>query len=252
MNSLSILKVKGLSKNYLTKKKVIRAIDNINLEISNDEFIVLVGPSGCGKSTILSIIGNLENKSGGRIEFEKKDIIIGYMFQEDALLPWLTVFDNCILGLKVQNKITEQNIKYVKFLLRKYGLSNFEKCYPKELSGGMRQRVALIRTLAIKPDILLLDEPFSALDYQTRITVSDDVFKIIKEENKTALMVTHDIEEACAMASRVIVLTNRPSIVKNEYKIDLNKKGLPSENRKDKKFNYYYNLIWGDLDHYEC
>jgi len=170
---MELLKVKELSKNYLTKKKVICALDNINFDINENEFIVLVGPSGCGKSTILSIIGNLEKKSGGEIKFNKKDIKIGYMFQEDALFPWLTVLDNCMLGLKIQNKVTEENKSYVKSLLKKYGLESFEKSYPKELSGGMRQRVALIRTLALKPDILLLDEPFSALDYQTRILVID-------------------------------------------------------------------------------
>lgn len=248
---MNLLKVKDLSKNYLTKKKVICALDNINFDINENEFIVLVGPSGCGKSTILSIIGNLEDKSSGKIKFNKKDIKIGYMFQEDALFPWLTVLDNCMLGLKIQNKVTDENKKYVKSLLKKYGLSSFEKSYPKELSGGMRQRVALIRTLALKPDILLLDEPFSALDYQTRITVSDDVFKIIKEEKKTALMVTHDISEACAIASKIIVLSNRPSVVKNIYEINMKNKGLPNENRKDPKFSYYYNLIWKDLDHYE-
>lgn len=248
---MKLLTLKELSKNYLTKKKVICALDNINFDINENEFVVLVGPSGCGKSTILSIIGELENKSGGEIKFNKKDIKIGYMFQEDALFPWLTVLDNCMLGLKIQNKVTEENKKYVKSLLKKYGLSSFEKSYPKELSGGMRQRVALIRTLALKPDILLLDEPFSALDYQTRITVSDDVFKIIKEEKKTALMVTHDISEAVALASRIIVLSNRPSIVKNIYEIKMKNKGLPSENRKNSEFGYYYNLIWKDLDHYE-
>lgn len=249
MNKL--LTLKALSKNYLTKKKVICALNNINFEINENEFVVLVGPSGCGKSTILSIIGELEDKSSGEIKFNKKDIKIGYMFQEDALFPWLTVLDNCLLGLKIQNKVTEENKKYVKSLLKKYGLSSFEKSYPKELSGGMRQRVALIRTLALKPDILLLDEPFSALDYQTRITVSDDVFKIIKEEKKTALMVTHDISEAVALASRIIVLSNRPAVVKNIYEIDMENTNLPSENRKSPKFSYYYNLIWRDLDHYE-
>ena len=248
---MNLLKVKELSKNYLTKKKVICALDNINFDINENEFIALVGPSGCGKSTTLSIIGNLEDKSGGEIKVNKKNIKIGYMFQEDALFPWLTVLDNCMLGLKIQNKVTDENKKYVKSLLKKYGLSNFEKSFPKELSGGMRQRVALIRTLALRPDILLLDEPFSALDYQTRITVSDDVFKIIKEEKKTALMVTHDISEACAIASKIIVLSNRPSVVKNIYEINMKNNGLPSENRKDPKFSYYYNLIWKDLDHYE-
>ena len=248
---MELLEIKELSKNYLTKKQVICAIKNINLLIKENQFIALVGPSGCGKSTILSIIGGLEKKSSGQINFMKKNLKVGYMFQEDALFPWLNVLDNCMLGLKIQNKETKENKKYVKTLLKKYGLSSFEKSYPKELSGGMRQRVALIRTLATKPDILLLDEPFSALDYQTRITVSDDVFKIIKQEKKTALMVSHDINEAISMADKVIVLSNRPSIIKNVYEIKIENKSTPSENRKNKKFNEYYNLIWKDLDHYE-
>ena len=248
---MELLKIKELSKNYLTKKQVICAIKNINLLIKENQFIALVGPSGCGKSTILSIIGGLEKKSSGQINFMKKNLKVGYMFQEDALFPWLNVLDNCMLGLKIQNKENKENKKYVKTLLKKYGLSSFEKSYPKELSGGMRQRVALIRTLATKPDILLLDEPFSALDYQTRITVSDDVFKIIKQEKKTALMVSHDINEAISMADKVIVLSNRPSIIKNVYEIKMENKSTPSENRKNKKFNEYYNLIWKDLDHYE-
>lgn len=246
-----LLKIKELSKNYLTKKQVICALKNINLTINENEFIVLVGPSGCGKSTILSIIGDLEKKSSGQIDFSKDNIKVGYMFQEDALFPWLTVYDNCMLGLKIGREITEENKKYVKSLLKKYGLSAFEKSYPRELSGGMRQRVALIRTLATKPDILLLDEPFSALDYQTRIIVSDDVFKIIKEEKKTALMVSHDIGEAIAMADKVVVLSNRPAVIKNIYDINMENKGLPSENRKNEKFNEYYNAIWKDLRAYE-
>ena len=245
-----LLKVKGLSKNYLTKKKVICALDNVDIDINKDEFIAVVGPSGCGKSTILSIIGGLESKSSGEITYED-NIRIGYMFQQDALLPWLTVLDNCLIGLKIRKEITDDSIKYVKDLLNKYGLSSFENSYPKELSGGMRQRVALIRTLATKPDILLLDEPFSALDYQTRIIVSDDVYKIIKAEKKTALMVTHDIEEACAIGSKVIVLTSRPARVKSVYDIKLNKQGIPSENRKDDRFNYYYDLIWKDIENHE-
>lgn len=248
---MELLSLENLSKNYLTKKQVICALDNINLTINENDFIILVGPSGCGKSTILSIIGSLENKSGGLINFKKENIKVGYMFQEDTLFPWLTVYENCMLGLKVQNKLTKENIEYVKYLLNKYGLTSFEKSYPRELSGGMRQRVALIRTLAIKPDILLLDEPFSALDYQTRIKVSDDVFKIIKEEKKTALMVSHDIGEAVAMADKVVVLTNRPSKVKNIYSIDMENKTIPSENRENKLFNHYYNLIWKGLKYDE-
>lgn len=248
---MELLKIKELSKNYLTKKQVICALKKIDLNVNEKEFIVLVGPSGCGKSTILSIIGNLEEKSSGKIEFKKENVKVGYMFQEDALFPWLTVLDNCLLGLKIQNEINDDNIKYVKYLLNKYGLSNFEKSYPKELSGGMRQRAALIRTLATKPDILLLDEPFSALDYQTRITVSDDVFNIIKEEKKTAIMVTHDIGEAISMADKVVVLSNRPAVIKNIYGINMNNKSIPSENRKNEMFNIYYNDIWKDLDYHE-
>ena len=246
-----LLSIKELSKNYLTKKQVICALENINLEVYENDFIALVGPSGCGKSTILSIIGKLQKESSGKVEFKDKNIKVGYMFQEDALFPWLTVFDNCMLGLKIQKNVTEENKKYVKSLLKKYGLSNFEKSYPKELYGGMRQRVALIRTLAIKPDILLLDEPFSALDYQTRIAVSDDVYKIIKEEKKTAIMVTHDLEEAVSVANKVVVLSKRPATVKNVYEIKIDDELLPSKRREDEKFKDYYNEIWKDLDHYE-
>lgn len=246
-----ILSIKGLKKNYLTKQKIICALDNIDITINENEFAVIVGPSGCGKSTILSIIGNLESKSSGDIIFNKDNIRIAYMFQEDALFPWLTVYENCILGLKVKNELTEENINYVKYLLNKYELANFEKSYPKELSGGMRQRVALIRTLAIKPDILLLDEPFSALDYQTKIIVSDDIFKIIKEEKKTAIMVTHDIGEAISIADKIIVLSKRPAVVKNTYYINMENKTIPSENRKNPAFNDYYELIWRDLKDYE-
>lgn len=243
-----LLSIKELTKNYHTKKQAVQAIDNINLNIYDKDFIVLVGPSGCGKSTILSIIGGLEKKSEGEINFSKKDPAIGYMFQEDALFPWLNVLDNCLLGLKVQNKLTINSEKYVKKLLQKYDLLDFEKSYPNELSGGMRQRVALIRTLATKPDILLLDEPFSALDYQTRLSVSDDVYKIIKNEEKTALMVTHDIAEAISMGDKVIVLSKRPSTIKNTYEIDIKNKTIPSENRNRPEFINYYNLIWKDFD----
>src|SRR5574344_1049178 len=227
MNEL--LEIKELSKNYLTKKQVICALENIEFSVHEKEFITLVGPSGCGKSTILSIIGGLEDKSGGHVIFNNK-ITVGYMFQEDTLFPWLNVLDNCLLGLKVQKKINKDNVSYVKYLLNKYGLSEFEKSYPKELSGGMRQRVALIRTLAIKPDILLLDEPFSALDYQTRLALSEDVYKMIKDNQKTVIMITHDIAEAISMADRVVVLTNRPCQVKKVYDINLTNKSTPIEN----------------------
>lgn len=246
-----VLSIKNLSKNYHTKMQVINALNNISLDVNEGDFMVLVGPSGCGKSTILSIIGGLEGKSDGTVVFKYNDVKIGYMFQEDCLFPWLNVLNNCLLGLKLQKKVNRENILYVKYLLDKYGLKDFEKSYPKELSGGMRQRVALIRTLAVKPDILLLDEPFSALDYQTRINVSDDVYKIIKEEKKTAIMVTHDIGEAISMGDKVVVLGKRPASVKNIYEIkSIN--NIPSKNRNSEEFLKYYNLIWKDFDDHEC
>ena len=241
-----ILEIKNLRKIYHTKKDEILAVDDFSFDLYKGEFVSIVGPSGCGKSTILSLIGNLEEKSGGKIEV-KPGLKVGYMFQEDALFPWLTVLENCLIGLKIKGDLSKENKLYVKNLLKKYGLSSFEKSYPKQLSGGMRQRVALIRTLAIRPDILLLDEPFSALDYQTRINVSDDVFKIIKEEKKTAIMVSHDISESVSLADRVIVLSKRPATVKNVYNIEMEDKGIPSTNRKNEKFNYYHNAIWKDL-----
>lgn len=244
----SLLQIKNLSKNYITKNKVTKAVDNISLDINDNEFITLIGPSGCGKSTILSIIGNLDEKSSGIIKFKNKDIKVGYMFQEDLLFPWLTVYENTVLGLKIKKELNEENKKYVNDLLEKYGLIEFKNNYPKELSGGMRQRVALIRTLALKPDILLLDEPFSALDYHTRIEISDDVYKIIKKEGKTAIMVTHDIQEAIAMSDKVIVLSKRPAKIKRIYDIVLENKIVPSKNRNDKNFSNYYEKIWKDFD----
>ena len=189
-----ILTIKNLSKSYHDKKGEIKALEDINIDIEEKEFISIVGPSGCGKSTILSILSNLEEKSTGEIK-KDKDLTIGYMLQTDSLFFWRTILDNCLIGLEVTNKLTEENKNYVLQLLKTYGLYEFKDKYPSSLSGGMRQRVALIRTLAIKPDILLLDEPMSALDYQSRIAISNDIYNIIKKEGKTAIMVTHDIAE---------------------------------------------------------
>ena len=176
----SILHIKNLKKAYYTLKKETLAVNNFSMELHSGEFIAVVGPSGCGKSTILSILCGLEDKTEGEIFYHYQKI--GYMLQTDALFDWLTILDNCLLGLKIKKELTEEKREYVLSLLRKYGLSDFINSYPNHLSGGMRQRVALIRTLATKPDILLMDEPFSALDYQSRLAISDDVFKILKEE----------------------------------------------------------------------
>lgn len=246
MNKL--IEIKNLSKKYYTKDKEIIAIDNISLNVYKDEFIAIVGPSGCGKSTFLNIIGRIDNKSSGDIIFNN-DIKVGYMLQDDCLLPWLNILDNCLLGLKINNLITTDNVNYVKKLINAYGLSDFMYSYPSSLSGGMRQRVALIRTLSLKPDVLLLDEPFSALDYQTRLKVADDVYRIIKENKKTVIMITHDIAEACSVADRVIVLTARPSTVKKEFNIKLG--DSPINNRKNPKFVDYYDKIWKEIDTYE-
>ena len=239
----NILKIKNLKKIYHTLHEEIEAINNFSLDLKENEFVALVGPSGCGKSTILKILSGLEKASDGNIEIDK-NIKLGYMLQEDSLFDWLTIKENCLLGLKIQNILTKENENNVIRLLETYGLKEFINSYPKNLSGGMRQRVALIRTLAINPDILLLDEPFSALDYQSRLAVSDDVYKIIKKENKSAIIVTHDIAEAISMADRIIVLTGRPSKIKNEYEINLTNKSTPIENRKAKEFSMYYDKIW--------
>lgn len=242
-----LLDIKNLNKVYYTVKGEIEAIKNISLNIKNQEFLVIVGPSGCGKSTLLNIIANLDNDYNGTID-KDKNLKIGYMLQDSALLPWLTIFDNAIIGLKLNKIDTKENIEYVKEMLINYGLKDFINKYPSELSGGMKQRVALIRTLAIKPDLLLLDEPFSALDYQSRIKVADDVYKIIKKEKKTIIMITHDIAEAISIADRVIVLSKVPSVIKNEFNIKLTDKTTPINNRKCKEFNDYYEMIWKEID----
>lgn len=190
----NILKINDLKKIYHDITSEVIAIDNISLEVKEENFISIVGPSGCGKSTLLSILANLEEKSEGNIVSDKS-LRIGYMLQKDSLLPWRTVLDNCLLGLEIYNELNDITKSRVISLLKNYGLYDFKDKYPRSLSGGMRQRVALIRTLAINPDILLLDEPFSALDYQTRIMLADDLYKIIKKEHKTVIMVTHDLAE---------------------------------------------------------
>lgn len=191
----NIISINKLSKKYHSKGET-TAIKNLTLSVKEGEYLAIVGPSGCGKSTLLSILSGIEKKSSGSIILHKDNIKFGYMLQEDCLFPWLNILDNCLLGLKINKEITKENKDYVIKLLNDYGLHDFIYSYPNSLSGGMRQRVALIRTLAIKPDILLLDEPFSALDYQTRLALSDDVYKMIKDNQKTVIMITHDIAES--------------------------------------------------------
>lgn len=244
-----ILETKKISKTYQAKNGEINALKNISFKIMEGEFVSIIGPSGCGKSTLLSIIAGLEGKTSGETYITGK---VGYMLQKDNLLEWRTIYKNVLLGLEIQKNNTPENRKYVEELLKKYGLYEFKDKYPMQLSGGMRQRVALIRTLAIRPSILLLDEAFSALDYQTRLSVTDDIYKILKSENITALMVTHDISEAISMSDRIIVLTQRPATIKNIHRIEFDVKNrTPLNCRENPKFSQYFNLLWKELDTHE-
>lgn len=244
----SILKIDHLKKIYHDKYGEIEAIKDISLDIYDKEFLSIVGPSGCGKSSLLSILSNLENITSGNINIAKNNLKIGYMLQNDSLFPWRTILDNCLIGLEINNELNEESKNRVIELLKTYGLEEFMDKYPSSLSGGMRQRVALIRTLATNPDILLLDEPFSALDYQTRLALSDDVYKIIKNEGKAVIMVTHDLAEAISLSDRIVVLSKRPAEIKNIYHIKFSNKSTPINNRKAPEFSNYYDMIWRDLD----
>lgn len=241
-----ILEVKNICKTYQAENGETEALKNISFDISEGEFISIIGPSGCGKSTLLSIISGLENKTSGEICIDGK---IGYMLQKDNLLEWRTIYNNVLLGLEIQKTNTPENKKYVEDLLKKYDLYEFKDKYPTQLSGGMRQRVALIRTLAIRPQILLLDEAFSALDYQTRLMVTEDIYKILKNEGITALMVTHDISEAISMSDRILVLSRRPATIKNIHEIDFKMENRTPLNCREKpEFSKYFNLMWRELD----
>ena len=242
---MKLIEIKNLNKIYHTPTKEVISLNNINLTINKEEIISIVGTSGCGKSTLLNILTKLLTPSSGTI-IEHEELRIGYMMQEDALLPWLTVYENCILGLKLQHKLTNESKQYVDKLLEKYELIEFKNEYPNNLSGGMRQRVALIRTLAIKPNILLLDEPFSKLDIDSRINISDDVYKIIKELKITTILITHDISEAITLSDRIIVLTSRPGTIKNRYLINFDE-DTPSKKRNTNYFNLLYKTIWSDI-----
>ncbi len=249
MNKL--LELKNISLTYQTLNDEITAISGLSFDVEDGEFVSIIGPSGCGKTTILSLIAGLITQTSGKILFEgkekaKKNDGLGYMLQKDQLFSWRTIEKNVFLPLEIKKNKSKESKKYANVLLEKYGLGEFKKNYPDQLSGGMRQRAALIRTLVSNPKLLLLDEPFSALDYQTRLSVCEDVFSIIKAEKKTAILVTHDISEAISMSDKIIVLTARPAKVKCIFVSGL--KGTPLKRRENKEFGQYFEKIWKELN----
>ncbi len=256
-----VLKFDNVSLIYHTKDGETLALEDVNFSVYEKEFVAIVGPSGCGKTTILSLIAGILKPSSGHIYLdghdvnEKKktsEVDIGYMFQRDQLFDWRTIWKNVTIGIEIQKRKKDTELlTRVSNLIDKYGLGNFRNSKPTELSGGMRQRVALIRTLALDPKILLLDEPFSALDFQTRLNVCDNVSEIISNEEKTAILVTHDISEAVSLADRVIILSTRPGTVKKIVDIDLKEYGTPLKRRESKKAHDYFDEIWKELVIYD-
>ncbi len=247
-----LVKISNLNLFYQSIDSETQALKDINLEINREEFIAIVGPSGCGKTTILSLIAGLIKPSFGEIKIMDKEPnpkldLCAYMFQRDNLLPWRTIEKNIYFGLELKHKNSKENKQFALTLAEKYGLKDFLKKHPNELSGGMRQRVALIRTLSLKPELLLLDEPFSALDYQTRLELCDDIFKIIKNEKKTAILVTHDIQEAISMADRIIVLSARPGKIKAIHKLNFDPNMTPFNRRNTEDAKQMFDIIWQEI-----
>lgn len=249
----NVLEVCDVSKIYQAANGEVPALDKVNFKVKEGEFVSIVGPSGCGKSTLLSIVSGLESLTCGKILIEGEEIngvssSIGYMLQNHNLLEWRDIWSNVTLGLEVKNCKTPENLAYVEELLKFYEIYDFRYKYPNQLSGGMCQRAALIRTLAVKPKILLLDEAFSALDYQTRISIVDYVYSKIKEQSVTCLMVTHDIPEAISMSDRIVVLSKNPGTVKKEFDIDFElENDSPLSRRNHPKFGQYFNMVWKEL-----
>ena len=249
-----MLTVERISQTYQAENGELTALEEISFSVKEGEFVSIVGPSGCGKSTLLSIVAGMIRPTYGTVFLHGEPVTgispsIGYMLQRDNLLEWRNIAQNAILGLEIRKQATPENIAYANSLLKAYGLWEFRDKYPSQLSGGMRQRAALIRTLAVKPEVFLLDEAFSALDYQTRLAVTDDVHRILKKEKKTMLMVTHDISESISMSDRVIVLSRRPAHIAKILKIDFADPDLtPLEKREQHQFQDYFNTIWKELD----
>lgn len=248
-----IVEVKNLSLRYQSAEGEVEALRDVELSLEEGEFVSLVGPSGCGKSTLLSAIAGLEKPTAGAVFVAGEAVAgpslrVGYMPQKDQLFEWRSIWGNVTLGLDIRGMNDGAHQEYVRSLLEQYGLGDFIRSHPAQLSGGMRQRCALIRTLATRPDILLLDEPFSALDYQTRLAVSADIQSIIRQQGKTALLVTHDIAESVSLSDRIVVLTKRPGQVRSVHELT-ELQGLdPMARRGHRAFQRYFNSIWKELD----
>ena len=249
-----LLELSHVSYSYHEVSGETLALSDISFQLESGSFLAIVGPSGCGKSTLLSLISGLLEPEEGTISFLGKSLReagsnIGYMLQKDHLFEWRTVYSNVTLGLEIQKKLTPRHLASVDAMLETYGLSSFRDARPSQLSGGMRQRAALLRTLALEPDLLLLDEPFSALDYQTRLSVCDDIAAIIKKEEKTAILVTHDLSEAISMADQVLVLSKRPGRVQRLVPVAFAmEERTPMRSRNAPEFKDYFNLIWKELN----
>ena len=250
------VELKNVGLTYQSIDSETKALDNISLEIENGEFTAFIGPSGCGKSTLLSIIAGLIAPTNGDVLVMGKTVSApgeeaGYMLQRDNLLEWRSARQNAMLGLQIKRKCTDDALRRIDEMFDDYGLSSFRQSKPHELSGGMRQKVALIRTLALQPKLLLLDEPFSALDYQTRLTLCGEISEIIRSRRMTAILVTHDISEAVSMADRAIVFTQRPAKIKRDMRLEF-QSDIPMERRNEKAFQDYFDLIWKELDAHAC
>jgi len=246
------LSIKDLHKSFHSKTGPVAVLNGLTFDVHEQDFVSIIGPSGCGKSTIFNIIAGLLEADNGSLIYrgEKTASLrgrIGYMMQKDLLFPWKTVLDNVLLGLKVRGQDGPQAVEKAREYLSTFGLSGFEKSYPQTLSGGMRQRVALIRTLLMDPDILLLDEPFSALDYQTRLYLEGVLLDAVSLFKKTVILVTHDIDEAVALSKRVVALSGRPTTVKNVHEIEIERTS-PIDARAHNKFSEYFNLLCSELD----
>lgn len=251
------LEVHGVSYSYHSLEGETLALSDISFTADNGEFLAIVGPSGCGKSTLLSLLSGLLTPDTGEILIDgvpqtDSRSNIGYMLQRDHLFEWRTIMGNAELGLEIQRKLDSSSKDKLHQMLQTYGLGSFEQAKPSELSGGMRQRAALVRTLALEPDLLLLDEPFSALDYQTRLSVCDDISSIIKSTHKTAILITHDLSEAISVADRVIVLTSRPGRLKAIVPVSFGDKNLgPLMRRNMPEFSVYFNQVWKELQNHD-